>query len=72
KKKKKPISYSAPIVASGRVIVVSSRGDLLAFSPEDGSQTASLKLGETVYIEPIATQGRLYVLTDKGKLIAID
>lgn len=71
-KKKKPISYTAPIVASGRVILVSSRGELLAFSPEDGSQTGSLKLGETVYIEPIAAQGRLYVLTDKGKLIAID
>lgn len=71
-KKKKPISYTAPVVVSGRVILVSSRGELLAFSPEDGSQTASLKLGETVYIEPIAAQGRLYVLTDKGKLIAID
>lgn len=71
-KKKKPISYTAPVVASGRVILVSSRGELLAFSPEDGSQTGSLKLGETVYIEPIAAQGRLYVLTDKGKLIAID
>jgi outer membrane protein assembly factor BamB len=71
-KKKKPISYTAPVVASGRVILVSSRGQLLAFSPEDGSQTGSLKLDETVYIEPIAAQGRLYVLTDEGKLIAID
>lgn len=72
KKKKKPITYASPIVASGRVILVSSRGDLLTFSPQDGAQTGSLKLGETVYIEPIAAQGRLYVLTDKGKLIAID
>lgn len=71
-KKKKPLTYSAPIVASGRVIVVSSRGELLAFSPEDGKQTGSLKLGETVYIEPIAAQGRLFVLTDDAKLIAID
>jgi outer membrane protein assembly factor BamB len=71
-KKKKPISYTAPVVGAGRVILVSSRGQLLAFSPEDGSQTGSLKLDETVYIEPIAAQGRLYVLTDEGKLIAID
>lgn len=71
-KKKKPITYSAPVVASGRVILISSRGELLAFSPADGSQTGSLKLGETVYIEPIAAQGRLYVLTDEAKLIAID
>lgn len=72
KDKKKRISYSAPIVASGRVILVSSRGELLAFSPQDGTQTGSLKLGDTVYIEPIAAQGRLYVLTDDAKLIAID
>ncbi|MBA3066972.1 MAG: PQQ-binding-like beta-propeller repeat protein [Hyphomonas sp.] len=72
KDKKKRISYSTPIVASGRVIVVSSRGELLAFSPQDGTQTGSLKLGDTVYIEPIAAQGRLYVLTDDAKLIAID
>jgi len=72
KENKNRISYSAPIVASGRVIVVSSRGDLLAYSPQDGTQTGSLKLGDTVYIEPIAAQGRLFVLTDDAKLIAID
>ena len=72
KEKKNRLSYSAPIVASGRVIVVSSRGELKAFSALDGTQTGSLKLGDTVYIEPIAAQGRLFVLTDDAKLIAID
>jgi len=72
KNKKKRISYSAPIAASGRVIVVSSRGELLAFNPQDGKQSGSLKLGDTVYIEPIAAQGKLFVLTDDAKLIAID
>jgi len=72
KDRKKPITYTAPVVASGRVILVSSRGELLAFSPTDGTQTASLKLGDTVYIEPIAAQGKLFVLTDDAKLIAID
>ena len=72
KNKKKRISYSAPIAASGRVIVISSRGELLAFNPQDGKQSGSLKLGDTVYIEPIAAQGKLFVLTDDAKLIAID
>jgi len=70
-KKKNRITYTAPIVASGKVIVISSRGELLAFSPQTGQQTDSLKIGDTVYIEPIAAQGRLYVLTDKARLIAI-
>lgn len=72
KDKKDRISYSGPILASGRVLVVSSSGELLAFSPETGQQTGSLKLGSTAYLEPIAAQGRLYVLTDDGKIVAID
>jgi len=72
KKKKKKLTWSAPIVASGRVIVVSSKGEMKAFGVQDGAQAGSLKLGDTVYIEPIAAQGRLYVLTDGAKLIAID
>ena len=59
-------------MASDRVIVVSSKGELKAFGVQDGKQTGSLKLKDTVYIEPIAAQGRLYVLTDDAKLIAID
>ena len=71
KKKKKRISYSGPIVASGRILVASSTGQLLAFSPQTGEQVASLKLGGRVYLEPIAVQDKLLVLTDDAKLIAI-
>ncbi|MEZ5985918.1 MAG: PQQ-binding-like beta-propeller repeat protein [Hyphomonas sp.] len=70
-KKKKRISYSGPIVASDRVLVVSSTGHLLAFSPQTGEEAGSLKLGDRVYLEPIAVQDKLLVLTDDAKLIAI-
>ena len=70
-KKKKRISYSGPIVASGRVIVISSTGKLLAFSPQTGEEVGSLKLGDRVYLEPIAVQDKILVLTDDAKLIAI-
>lgn len=71
KKKKNKITYSSPIVASDRVIVASSQGELLAFSTQTGQQTASLKLGDTVYLEPITAQGKIFVLTDDARLIAI-
>lgn len=71
KKKKNRITYTSPIVASDRVITVSSEGELLAFSTQTGQQTASLKLGDTVYLEPIVAQGKIYVLTDEARLIAI-
>jgi outer membrane protein assembly factor BamB len=70
-KKKKRISYSGPIVASGRILVVSSTGEMLAFSPQTGEQVGSLKLGDRVYLEPIAVQDKVLVLTDDAKLIAI-
>ncbi|MCA8892899.1 MAG: PQQ-binding-like beta-propeller repeat protein [Hyphomonas sp.] len=70
-KKKKRISYSGPVVASDRVLVVSSTGKLLAFSPQTGEQVGSLKLGDRVYLEPIAAQDKLLILTDDAKLIAI-
>jgi outer membrane protein assembly factor BamB len=59
------------VIASGRVLVVSSQGDLLAFDPQTGNETGRLKLGAAVFIEPIAAQDKLFVLTDDDRLIAI-
>ncbi|WP_290496003.1 PQQ-like beta-propeller repeat protein [Hyphomonas sp. UBA4494] len=71
KKKKKRISYSGPLLASGRILIVSSYGELLAFDPQTGEQTASLDIKDTTYIEPIAVQGKIFLLTDEAKLVAI-
>ena len=71
KKKKKRISYSGPLLASGRILIVSSYGELLAFDPQTGEQTASLDIKGTTYIEPIAVQGKVFLLTDEAKLVAI-
>lgn len=71
KKKKKRISYVGPLLVSGRILIVSSRGDVMTFDPQTGEQVGSLDLKDTVYIEPIAVQGKVFVLTDDAKLIAI-
>ncbi|KCZ66086.1 hypothetical protein L53_01850 [Hyphomonas sp. L-53-1-40] len=71
RKKKKRISYSGPLLASGRILIVSSYGELLAFDPQTGEQTASLDIKDTTYIEPIAVQGKVFLLTDEAKLVAI-
>jgi outer membrane protein assembly factor BamB len=70
-KKKNRISYAGPIVASDRVLVIASTGQLIALSPQTGEEVGSVKLGATTYIEPIAVQDKLFVLTDDAKLIAI-
>ncbi|MEP1598542.1 MAG: PQQ-binding-like beta-propeller repeat protein [Hyphomonas sp.] len=71
KKKKKRISYSGPLLASSRILIVSSYGEVLAFDPQTGEQTASLNIKDTTYIEPIAVQGKVFLLTDDAKLVAI-
>lgn len=71
KDQKGRISYSGPLVASGRIITISSRGDLFAFDPQTGNEIASLDLGDSVFLEPIAVGDKLYVLTDEARLIAI-
>ena len=71
KKQKGRLTYAGPIIASGRILVVSSKGELIAFDPQTGDETDRLKLGDPVYIEPIAVQDKLIVLTDDARLIAI-
>jgi outer membrane protein assembly factor BamB len=70
-KKKGRITYAGPIIASGKIVIASSTGDLISFDPQTGTETGRLKLGGAVYIEPIAIQDKLVVLTDDGRLIAI-
>ncbi len=71
KKQKGRLTYAGPIVASGRILVVSSQGELISIDPQTGDETDRLKLGDPVYIEPIAVQDKLIVLTDDARLIAI-
>jgi outer membrane protein assembly factor BamB len=64
--------WSGPLLASNRLVLTNSDGELVAFDPKTGAQTASLKLGGgPVYLAPAAYNGALYVLTDNGDLVSI-
>ncbi|MDP3738722.1 MAG: PQQ-binding-like beta-propeller repeat protein [Hyphomonadaceae bacterium] len=71
KSQKDRIVWTGPLLASNRLIIASSNGDVLALSPQNGETVADLKVGQPVYIEPIAASGKIFVLTDKGTLVAI-
>lgn len=64
-------TWSGPILASNRLVLVNSDGEAVAFDPKTGAQQASIKLGAEAYIAPAAYNGALYVLTDKGELVSI-
>jgi outer membrane protein assembly factor BamB len=70
-KKKQRAIWSGPTLASDRLLVLSSKGELRALDPHTGEKVASLRLNAPASISPIAMDGLLYVLTDKGDLIAI-
>jgi len=70
-KRKNKITYSGPLIASNRVIVASSEGDLISLDPQTGSEIARLSLKSPVFIEPIAAGGKVFILSDDGTLIAI-
>ena len=63
--------WSGPILASNRLVLVNSDGELIGLDPKTGAQTAQLKLGAPAYIAPAAYNGALYVLTDDARLISI-
>jgi outer membrane protein assembly factor BamB len=63
--------WSGPLLASNRLLLVNSFGELVALDPKTGAQTATLKLGAASFIAPAAYNGSVYVLTDKGDLVSI-
>lgn len=65
------IVWTGPLIASDRLVITSSDGDVIALSPQDGSTVADLKIGQSVFIEPIAASGKIFVLTDQAQLVAI-
>lgn len=69
--KKKRVVWTGPLLASNRLILVSSEGQVVALSPQTGETVGELKTGKELYIEPIAVDGRIVVLADDGQLISI-
>lgn len=74
KKKVKPKDlavFSGPILASNRLIVVSTKGQAVALNPKTGAVEKTINIGSPSFISPIAVNGTLYVATEGAELVAI-
>ncbi len=71
RKKKQRALWSSPVLASNRLVVVSSTGEMVGINPRTGAVEKTLKLGSPALLSPIAVNDMLYVASDKGDLIAI-
>lgn len=69
-RRRDPIEWSGPVLASDRLIVVSSRGDGVAVSPYDGDVLGTIRLPDGASLSPVVADGTIYVLTDDGDLVA--
>lgn len=69
-RRKDSIEWSGPVLASDRLIVVSSRGDGVAISPYSGDILGKVDLPDGTSLSPVVANGTIFVLTDDGDLVA--
>ena len=70
KKRKGIFAHYGPVLAGGRVMVVSSDGLLRAFDPTDGSLTYTAEIPGGAAAQPAVAGGTLYVVGGSGQLHA--
>jgi outer membrane protein assembly factor BamB len=70
KDKKGPIGWNGPVLAGGRLILVSTQGRMAYVSPADGAIQATVKLDDEYFLPPVVANGTLYLLNNKGRLTA--
>lgn len=71
KKKKDALTWTGPVLAGDRLIVVSSAGEAVSISPYTGDPLGHQDFGDPVYVTPVVADRTLYVLTDEADLIAL-
>lgn len=68
-KKKDPINWAGPVLASDRLIVTSSTGMALALSPYTGKPLGLTEMPDGVSLAPIVANKQMVFLTDEAELV---
>lgn len=66
----KNMMWTAPVFAGGRLIVVSSDGEMASFNPESGELVSRREAGSGFSVAPVIAAGVLYLLDNSGRLTA--
>lgn len=64
-------TWSGPLLASNRLVLVNSDGELVGLNPKTGEVISTLRLGAPAYVAPTAFNGAILVVTDRGEVISI-
>lgn len=66
-----PVFWTGPVLGGSRLWLTNSMGQLISFSPNDGSQVEAIELEDALYIPPVIAGNTIYVVTDNGYLVAL-
>jgi outer membrane protein assembly factor BamB len=69
-KNEDPANFGPPLMAGGRIILPSSKGEALQIDPNDGSVSGRLRLPGGSTLPAVVAAGTLVFLTDDGYLVA--
>lgn len=64
------LSWQGPVLAGGKLIVVSSNGQLVSVAPETGAIERTVELDAPIYLPPVVANETLYLLDNRGRLTA--
>jgi outer membrane protein assembly factor BamB len=70
KKRKDPIVWAGPVLASDKLYLVGSNKQIVTISPVDGKMIATIKGSAPAFLSPVIADNTMYLLTDDGKLTA--
>ncbi len=70
KGRKGAVRWTGPIVAGGRLVLVSTDKDLVYVDPADGSVKQTVDTGRSMSLGPVVANNILYILSDDGRLTA--
>jgi len=71
KKRKNRIAWAGPILASDKLLLVSSNGDVVHLSPQTGEELNRRKFRDSFFIAPVVAGGKAYLISNKAKIYAL-
>lgn len=66
-----PVTWSGPVLASNRLLLVSSGGKMMSVSPYTGKLMGEVEIPDGTFIAPIVANNMVYVLTNDADLVAL-
>lgn len=70
-RRRNPITWGAPVLAGGRVLVAGSHGQLFELDPASGEIMSRLRLPAGVTLQPAIANNSAYLLTDNGNIVCL-